>query len=309
MDQEGRQGNLKEMTGTIFDIQHFSTHDGPGVRTTVFLKGCPLHCEWCHNPESQSRKPQIMFHKQRCIGCGACGGNHFGPVPAIKDGHYGDNSDMIHKEEAAVSISEYSRICQVGAMELCGKEMTVREVIDEVMKDEAYYRHSGGGMTLSGGEPAFQPEFSAELLKEAREAGIRTAMETSGCGRPEDYLERFLPLTDLFIWDVKLVDKDLYRKYTGGDLDRVLDNLRKVYRTGAQMLLRMILIPEIHLQGNITEATARLLEEFPDAQKEVIPYHLLGNAKRTKLGLQEIRFKEPTPEETKHFAESIGAEI
>lgn len=293
--------------GTIFDIQHFSTHDGPGVRTTVFLKGCPLHCEWCHNPESQSCEPQIMFHKQRCIGCGACGGNHFGPVPAIKDGHYGDNSDMIHKEEAAVSISEYSRICQSGAMELCGRKMTSQEVIDEVMKDEAYYRHSGGGMTLSGGEPAFQPEFSAELLEEARKAGIHTAMETSGCGRTEDYLERFAPWTDLFIWDVKLVDETLYRKYTGGDLDMVLENLRKVYSTGARMLLRMILIPEIHLQGDIAEATARLLEGFPDAQKEVIPYHLLGNAKRTKLNLPEIRFREPSDEEIEFYAGAIGA--
>ncbi|MGN1214712.1 MAG: 4Fe-4S cluster-binding domain-containing protein [Candidatus Cryptobacteroides sp.] len=256
----------------LFDIQHFCTHDGPGIRTTVFFKGCPLHCQWCHNPESQSLATQVLYNKTRCVGCGTCGGEH-------------------HSNPG---------VCLYGAMEECGYSATVDEVFEEVLRDEPYYRHSGGGLTLSGGEPMTQAEEALELLSKARSLGIHTAMETSGCGKLEDYLEA-VPLTDLFIWDVKLMEPELYRHYTGGNLETTLDNLDKVASTGANLLLRVLFIPEIHSDEKIIGATSQLLARYPRAQKEVIPYHLLGNSKREKLGLEAIRFREPSPAETEIF--------
>ena len=256
----------------LFDIQHFCTHDGPGIRTTVFFKGCPLHCIWCHNPESQSAATQVLYSRTRCVGCGACGGDH-------------------HSNP---------RVCLYGGMEECGYSATVDEVFEEVLRDEPYYRHSGGGMTLSGGEPTAQAEDALELLSRARSQGIHTAIETSGCGREQDYLKA-VPLTDLFIWDVKLMDADLYLHYTGGNLNAVLDNLEKVASAGANLLLRVLFIPEIHQEEGIIRATAGLLSKYPQARKEIIPYHLLGNSKREKLGLAEIRFREPSSAEIEEF--------
>ncbi|MGN0202152.1 MAG: 4Fe-4S cluster-binding domain-containing protein [Candidatus Cryptobacteroides sp.] len=256
----------------LFDIQHFCTHDGPGIRTTVFFKGCPLRCRWCHNPESQSPDTQVFFNSTRCVGCGACGGNHH------------DNP----------------QVCLYGGMEACGFSAAVDEVMEEVLRDESYYRHSGGGMTLSGGEPMAQADEALELLSKARSLGIHTAMETSGCGKLEDYLKA-VSFTDLFIWDVKLMDPELYRHYTGGNLETTLGNLDRVASTGASLLLRVLFIPEIHSDEQIIRATEQLLAKYPGARKEVIPYHLLGNSKRQKLGLREIRFREPSPEELEAF--------
>ena len=261
----------------LFDIQHFCTHDGPGIRTAVFLKGCPLHCQWCHNPESQSFEAQVLYNSTRCVSCGACGGNHH----------------------------EHPEVCLYGGMELCGHPASVGEVLDEVLKDEAYYRHSGGGMTVSGGEPMAQPEETLSLLSEAHLKGIHTAVETSGCGRKEDYL-RAVPVTDLFIWDIKLMDPELYRHYTGGNLQTMLSNLKAVASAGADILFRILFIPEIHLSQSIINATKTLLSEYPEAEREIIPYHLLGNSKRVKLGLPEIRFREPDPGEVESFRSSLA---
>lgn len=261
----------------IFDIQHFCTHDGPGIRTTVFFKGCPLHCQWCHNPESQSFEAQVLYNSTRCVHCSACGGDH-------------------HSNP---------EVCLYGGMEPCGHEASMEEVLEEVMKDESYYRHSCGGMTLSGGEPMAQAEAAYSLLEEAHKKGVHTAIETSGCGRKEDYL-RILPVTDLFIWDIKLMDEELYRHHTGGRLQTVLDNLEAVASRGARLLLRVLFIPEIHQDEAIIKATKALLEKYPDAEIEVIPYHVLGNSKRQKLGLPEIRFREPDPGEIESFKSRLA---
>lgn len=264
--------------GFVFDIQHFSTHDGPGIRTTVFLKGCPLHCSWCHNPESQSFREEVLYHRAKCIGCGRCGGRHH------------ENPD----------------VCMAGAMERCGCWYTSEEVIEEVLKDAAFYRHSGGGMTLSGGEPAAQPDFASELLEMAHERGLHTAVETSGCGQSDDYMEKFLPHTDMFYWDIKLMDEGLYHVHTGGRLQQVLDNLSMLYRRGAHVVLRLLFIPEIHLQPMVLEATKRLCREYAMLEKEVVPYHLFGNAKRKALGLPEIRFEEPSRDDVERFKMELG---
>lgn len=264
--------------GFVFDIQHFSTHDGPGIRTTVFLKGCPLHCAWCHNPESQSFGEDVLFHKAKCMGCGRCGGEHH------------RNAD----------------VCVAGAMELCGRWHTVREVMEEVMKDEAFYRYSQGGITLSGGEPAAQADFASEILKAAHERGIHTALETSGYGLPDDYVEKLLPHTDLFLWDIKLMDEKLYHEYTGGHLGRMLQNLSLICKNGARVTLRLLFIPDIHLQPSVLENTKSLCEQYAALEKEVIPYHPLGNAKREALGLPKVWFREPEKKELELFASALG---
>jgi len=210
--------------------------------------------------------------------CGSCGGNHF----------------------------EHPEVCLFGAMENCGREVSVEDIFTEVLQDESYYRYSGGGMTVTGGEPMAQAQETLKLLSLAHQAGINTAIETSGCGRKEDYLA-ILPYTDLFIWDIKLMDKDLFRHYTGGSLQNILDNLSEVSNNGAKLLLRFLFIPEIHLEDSIIQATRQLAEQFPGAEKEVIPYHVLGNSKRTKLGLPEIRFREPAPEEISEFRLKLSA--
>ena len=286
------------MQGTIFDIQHFCTGDGPGIRTTVFLKGCTLHCSWCHNPESQSFRPEILLNSNLCIDCGACDG----VCPA------GDAKGTLAAAEsrsACCSCTACAGVCPSGCLEVAGKRYSVKEVIAEVLQDEAYYRHSGGGMTLSGGEPMAQPAFSLEMLKAAKTAGLHTAIETSGDGRTEDFLAA-APYTDLWLWDIKMMDATLYRELTGGELDRMLTNLAAVAQTGAHIRFRVLYVPEFHDREGIADATAALLKSYPQYESEVIPYHLLGNAKREKLGQPELRFREPTSEEVSRFAAFFG---
>lgn len=286
--------------GGIFDIQHFSTGDGPGIRTTVFLKGCTLRCEWCHNPESQSFSPEILLNATRCIGCGACDA----VCPA------GNAKDVLATAAARQAACQTgcrfcADACPTGCLEVAGLSAGVDEILVEVMQDEAYYRHSGGGMTLSGGEPMAQAAFSLELLRAAAGKGLHTTVETSGNGRREDFLAA-APFVNLWLWDIKLMDAALYRKYTGGNLQTMLDNLSSVAATGASIRFRVLFVPEIHLQDGIAEATAALLKEYPQYNAEVIPYHLLGNAKREKLGLPEKRFREPDAAEAEGFARRIN---
>lgn len=188
---------------------------------------------------------------------------------------------------------------------MAGRRVSSDSVLEEVMRDESFYRHSGGGMTLSGGEPMFQPAFTAALLEGAAKAGVHTAVETSGNGRRVDFLAA-APYVGLWLWDIKLMDPDLYREYTGGSLPVMLDNLAALAETGAVIRFRILFIPELHGRDDVADATSALLGRYPEYGAEVIPYHLLGNAKREKLGLPEIRFREPEPSETSAFARRIG---
>lgn len=271
--------------GRIFDIQHFSTGDGPGIRTTVFFKGCPLHCKWCHNPESQSPDTQIFYTPSKCIGCLTC------------ENVCPQGQEIRHSVECA-------QACPSGCLELVGYDRQADEILREVLKDKAYYDNSGGGVTLSGGEPLFQPDFACEILAMAKDAGLNTAVETSGCGKLFDYM-KMLPLADLFLWDVKLMDAELYREYVGGALDHVVDNLRALHQAGASIRLRLLYIPELHDRPEVLSATRTLLEEFSDLPYDIIPYHPLGNSKRERLGLDTLLFDVPSPQQVKDYCSRL----
>lgn len=267
--------------GKVFDIQHFSTGDGPGIRTTVFFKGCPLHCLWCHNPESQSLDTQVFYTPSKCVGCRSC-------EKVCPPG-----KEIRHSIECA-------QVCPTGALELVGKDMTVQEVLEEVLKDKVFYDNSEGGITLSGGEPLYQPEFALDILTKAKQEGLHTAIETSGCGKISDYI-KLIPVTDLFLWDIKVMNEKRYQEWVGGTLERVLENLRTIHRAGVSLRLRVLFIPGIQDQPEILSATQALLKELEGVPYDVIPYHPLGNSKREKLDLERIVFPIPSEEQVADF--------
>lgn len=257
---------------TIFNIQKFCINDGPGIRTTVFLKGCPLNCLWCHNPESKSATPELLFSPQKCIGCGEC---------AVCTHH------ALQDRSQCVQCGECAAVCPAGAREMAGYTATTAEILEEVLKDSAFYETSGGGMTLSGGEPMFQFEATVELLTAAKEAGLHTCMETCGFAAPERY-RRIQPLVDLFLFDYKLTDPALHKQYVGQDNTLILENLRMLDSLGAKTVLRCPIIPGIndteeHFCG--IAATANSLQHIQGIDIE--PFHPMGSSKLTQLGRED----------------------
>lgn len=277
-------------------------HDGPGIRTTLFLKGCPLRCVWCHNPESQRAESELMFHQTMCIDCGCC--------EAACPYHEAHRTleDFRLRQQRCKGCSSCADVCVAGAIERVGQDMSVREVVEEVSKDISYFRNSGGGVTLSGGEPMAQPEFAIALLEAFRSENIHTAVETCGQASEETF-RRAVSVTDLFLWDIKILDEKQYAEYTGGDLTAMLDNLRLVYELGGNILLRSIFIPEIHDNEENEKALAKLLDEMKGVRIEYIPYHQYGRSKREKLGLVENGpdFRRPEPGELAAFARRVEA--
>ena len=269
---------MNDKKGTIFNIQRFSINDGPGIRTTVFLKGCMLDCAWCHNPESKSRKPQLMLYGSRCVGCGAC-------VGECKLSLHSFDADGVHSidRDKCLACGACAEVC-VGALEMCGCEKTVDEILAEVKKDSSFYKNSGGGITVSGGEPFMQADFALEILKAAKESGIHTCIETCGYTKRE-ILESFIPYVDIFLWDVKETDSDLHRKFTGVNNEIILDNLRFLNEKGASIVLRCPLIEGYNYREEHLRAIGRLAEELDGVLRvEVEPYHPLGQSKSEAMG-------------------------
>ena len=235
--QYNTQGSTMDHTahGMIFDILRCGTDDGPGVRTTVFFKGCPLRCRWCHNPESQSFDPQLSFDFEKCVSCGRCAtvcSNH-----RIRDGRH--TVDF----EKCVSCGKCVSVCPVNALEIKGKQSRVEDVMRIVRRDVPYYDRSGGGVTFSGGEPFAQADFLRALLTCCKEENIHTAVETSGFF-PASILPSILPLVDLFLWDYKVTEDSAY--WTGADREVILGNLRCVREHGGQVRLRCPVIPGVN---------------------------------------------------------------
>lgn len=260
----------------VTKIQKFCTHDGPGIRTTVFLKGCPLRCIWCHNPETQSTQPELFYSPQLCIGCGTCAAACPQDVHTLQPDHQ-------MKRSRCIACMACTQACPTGALEACAQPMTSEEIIAEVMKDRAFYGATGG-LTLSGGEPLIHAQAILPILQATKDAGITTAIET--CGVFDAHaLAQLVPLTDLFLWDVKDTDAARHRANTGGSLDQVLTNLRQADAMGARTRLRCILLQGVNLNEAHLSALAELFGDLHHCQGiELLPYHTYGDSKNLQLG-------------------------
>ena len=269
-------------TASIFDIERNSFVDGPGIRTTVFFKGCNLKCAWCHNPESQDFKPQMMFYKDKCKGCGKC--KEICPTP--------DNCMLCGK---------CCIYCPVDARKVCGKEYTVDEVFSEIIKDKSYYENSGGGVTFSGGECMLQIDFLLEILKKCKQNGISTAVDTAG-HIPFESFEKILPYTDMFLYDFKVFDNEKHKKYVGVGNELILENLKKLLNLGAKVYIRIPVIEGV----NDTLSEMQNIKEFlykngKPEKVELLPYHAMGENKYRAIGKEPICFKTPDKEKLKEL--------
>ena len=272
------------ITGKVFNIQRFSIHDGPGIRTNVFLKGCPLRCLWCHNPEGLSRESDIEFIPKKCIGCGRCG---VCPNDCHKfnDGlHYYDREGCI---KCGICVSH----CVAESLQIAGKDYTIDEILKEVESDAMFYEESGGGMTLSGGEPLFQSEFSTELLRAAKERGINTAIETCGF-YSADVLRKAIPYIDIFLFDYKVTGREEHKSATGVYPDIILRNLEIINEEGREIHLRCPIIPGINDNYTHYKAIADLANRLNHVTRiDLEPYHELGSSKYYNIG-REVKFTE-----------------
>jgi pyruvate formate lyase activating enzyme len=259
------------VTGRVFNVQRYSLHDGPGIRTTVFLKGCPARCLWCHNPESQAFEPEVVKIETRCVGCGTCETvcPHGAPPPG---------------SGLCTACGECIEACPAGARELVGRETTVDAVMDEVWLDRIFFEESGGGVTFSGGEPLAQLAFLRALLEASRTHGLHTTVDTCGFAPPDDLLG-LVPLVDLFLFDVKLVDDARHREMTGLPTGPILANLRALAAAHPSVWIRVPIVPG-HTDGeDDVEAIARLVAGLRGIRRvSLLPFHGTGAAKARRLG-------------------------
>lgn len=269
-----------EITGTIFNIQRFSIHDGPGIRDLIFLKGCPLRCAWCANPESQEFCPELLYRRSKCIGCHACAAAcPRQAIRAAEDGGIQIDRTLCRRCFACV------RACCSRALACVGEEISAQALVRRVMGQHLSWR-AESGVTLSGGEPLCQPEFAAEVLRLFREEGAGTALETCGCA-PFEAIERVAPHCDLIHFDLKFMDPELHRRYTGADNGGILDNLRKLSRRFPHipLIVRTPLIPGVNDGEENLSAAVELLRQLPSLRDyELLPYHNFGEGKYRQLG-------------------------
>jgi pyruvate formate lyase activating enzyme len=268
-----------EPRGLVFDIERFAIHDGPGIRTTLFLKGCPLACWWCHNPESLAPRPQLALFEDKCIGCGRC----FEACPNGVHERLSDGSRALHRERCA-ACGRCVQTCFAEALVMEGRELGVDEAMTELRKDMPFYASSGGGITLSGGEPMLQVAFSEAVLRACRAEGIHTALDTSGHAPWADY-EKVLPFVDLVLYDFKLADSEAHRKYTGVDNELIRENLARIDERGMPIEVRIPVIPGINDSQENIEESARFLAGLKGIQRvALLPYHGLGESKYPRVG-------------------------
>jgi pyruvate formate lyase activating enzyme len=264
------------MHSLIFNIQRFSIHDGPGIRTTVFLKGCPLRCIWCQNPESIEPKKEILFSKKLCIGCGRC-------REVCENGAILPDSEQRIDRKLCDSCGKCVERCYAGALRMAGKKLSSKEVIEEVKRDKPFYKNSGGGVTFSGGEPIMQADPLSEILIGCREEGIHTCVETSGFA-PFSSFEKIMEYTDLFLYDLKLMDSEKHKMFTGVGNEVILRNAVLLIKNGISVEFRMPLIPGYNDgEENIRKVCDFLLRNGK-RKIEILPYHRYGISKYEQLG-------------------------
>ncbi len=268
--------------GVVFNIQRFSIHDGPGIRTCLFLKGCSLHCFWCHNPESWRTSAELEVFPDLCIGCGRC-------VDACPHGAHEiiDGAKVFHRDRCR-ECGGCARTCFAQSLVYVGRRMSVEEAMTEIRKDRSEYEHSGGGLTLSGGEPLLQVEFVLELLTQCKAEGIHTAVETA-LHVPRSSLERLLPLIDLVMMDVKLMDAEKHRQATGAGNAKILANARFVSESAVPIIVRTPIVPGVNDTVQDVEAIAGFVANMPGVLYwELLPFHRLGADKSERLGRQTL---------------------
>lgn len=291
------------MEGCVFNIMKYSIHDGPGIRTTVFMKGCPLTCWWCHNPESQQVKRQVVRFPDRCIGCGKCAEACTTGAIAIED------KRMKVDIKKCISCGSCAEVCYAGAVEMAGKAMTAAEVIKEVEKDNIFYEESGGGVTFSGGEPFMQPEFLLEMLRSCKKKGIHTTVDTCGFVK-KDILGEHSEFIDLFLYDLKMMDDAKHKKYTGVSNELILNNLKELTKLGKRIFIRIPIIPGINDDDANLEETGKFLSALNGIEQiNVLPYHNIAMEKYKRLGeeysLADI--KTPSDDRMNEIAQKLKA--
>ena len=281
------------MTGIILETAHFSVHDGPGIRSVVFLKGCPLRCLWCHTPESQSGALELRYQEERCLHCGSCR-RLYQQLPL----------SGLSTEQCQLAAS-----CPVNALKTAGRTVSAAEVISEIESQRIFFLESGGGMTISGGEPLFQADFSLKLLQLAAERNISSCIETCGFGDFE-HLLRFLPYTEIFLFDCKATDSTLHRKLTGVDNRKISDNLRRLSAAGGRIHLRCPLVPGINDQPEHLLKIAALAEELSGIEAiHIEPYHPMARGKYAELQrpFAHLPSEFPTEEQIQTWVRTISA--
>lgn len=268
------------ITGYIFDIKRFSIHDGPGIRTTVFLKGCPLSCQWCHNPESQKSTPELIFHSHRCIQCGSC-------LPACPNNAISLNNNSYLTNRALCKVcGACVDVCYPGAREIVGRILTPAEVVGEVLKDQVFYDQSNGGVTYSGGEPLHQLEFLKECLRKSKEKGLHTALDTSGYA-PWDVFMQMLPYIDLVLYDVKILDSQMHKDFTGVDSQLIAENLSNLVDYGKEVFIRYPVLPGVNDSKEQIQDLGTYLSKFKRiSQVDLLPYHTMSADKYNRLDRQ-----------------------
>lgn len=285
---------LRKIKGRIFSVQGYSIHDGPGVRTTVFLSGCPLRCKWCQNPESQTLDPALFFFAEKCTGCSAC-------VPACPE-HAITVQNGLSKTDRAICLScgRCVKACPSSAREIVGQDKTSGELLDLICRDRIFFESSGGGITLSGGEVLSQPQFSAALLELFKAEGINTAIETCGFGAWSSFAE-ILKNTDLVLYDFKHMDSECHKQGTGVGNELILENAERVYHTAKKrMAARVPVIPGFNDTQENMEALAKFISNRlgSDVKVHLLPYHRLGESKKERMEQKDTLFTTEIPSDS-----------
>jgi len=313
----------RQITGKVYDIQGFSLQDGPGIRTTVFLKGCPLRCPWCHSPESQQFYAQLSWIAMRCVGVAKCGKclsacSQAAISPGKVTRHSATQEEIQHiriDRSRCNNCGDCASVCYPKSLYICGTDYTVEDLVRRVSKDISFYQNSGGGVTVSGGEPLCQPEFTLELLKRLKERGIHTALDTTGFGKYE-VIEPMLPYTDLFLYDLKHMDSDQHKAATGVGNELILENARKIAQAGAKMQVRIPVIPDFNDSDECIRQIGMFCKSLGNAVDviQLLPYHNLGVMKYQRIDDSRIVLEaDPPPDERirrlKDMLEDLGLPV